>query len=223
MNTEWDKVGHGRYALKHGHDVLQVMYAPDRDSDDKRPYIAIVEKKPLPRRYWSLKEAKTGAMDAAGANGHGRQNKETSMSKAMLAAAQRKIQPTANDLLDQAAIELAAMQAPKPQQNGHRADAVLEAVRDLERYEPAPEQTPEPAPERAPEQTPEPLAAVSRVSIDLPRDLAAPDAAAVLERAQTSIARLQEIMTLLTQAQAAAQLLSELGVPCRLELKGVRL
>ena len=220
MQTIWEKIGHGRYALNANGQPLQVMYSPDQDSDDKRPYIAIVERKPLPRRYWTLREAKTGAMDAAGLNGQARADKvreqadktDTAMSQAMQAAAAARAtkdtngQPSASELLDRAFAELSPKLPPAQQ----------EPAPPVRKPEPAPEPAPEPSVAAEPEIAADD--AVSRVTTDLPRDLAAPDAAAVIAKAQADMGHVQEILTLLSQAQAAAQLLSELGVPCRLVL-----
>lgn len=75
MHPNWTQVAKGRHAAKVNGDVVQVMYSPDPERTDQRPYIALVDKTALDRRFWSLREAKTAALDAIGKNGHARQQK----------------------------------------------------------------------------------------------------------------------------------------------------
>jgi hypothetical protein len=62
MTQTWEHIGPGRYALEfHGH-VLQAIRNPDREEQDQRPYIAVVDRVPLTPPEWSLARAKTKAM-----------------------------------------------------------------------------------------------------------------------------------------------------------------
>jgi hypothetical protein len=201
---DWEKVANGRYATKVRGDTLQVLYSPTKE--DRRPYISVINRVPLEKRFWTPREAKTAAMEAIGCSGQQRMDKVRSTRA------------------DEVAATLLALEY-KPKDEAPIVDAdTIAAIRDSFAGQPKPQPEPDPAPiEPEPDPSPAydpppdipppdtdaaPIGDINRVNIVLTGELAGPDA-----------------VVLLNQAQAAVQLLQELGaVQCHLAIpNGIKL
>jgi hypothetical protein len=58
----WERVGSKRYATEYLGHSLQAIRNPGFPGEDQRPYIAVVDRKPLDQPSWSLADAKTKAI-----------------------------------------------------------------------------------------------------------------------------------------------------------------
>jgi hypothetical protein len=147
MSTHsWEMVAPGRYATEYQGHVLQAIRQDGPYERDARPYIAVVDKLPLPPGEWSLNRAKTRAIQHVE-----RQNGR--------AKAERIFRPSYST------IPVLEPDAPAPDAPADNpADAVwvehMRAVDGVLEVPPPPE-VQEPEPEPVPETVPEPQQAAS--------------------------------------------------------------
>lgn len=244
MTAIWERVEPGVYATAWNGHVLQVRRNPDRDAS--RPYISIVDAKPVGRPSYNLQGAKSLAMHIAG--GTSRQQKPKG---APVPGWAQELDKGPHEEQRQSRAAASAQAVRQALEHGHHANgAIAEAMRDaVERQEP---------PELVPELVPEPVhrvpvgsfangtkvANLDQVLDDIDNfygvfdiDTGPPDSIIEPQPAPEPVQHKEppvgnrivitlrgeigavDTIAVLTQIQAAVQLLQELGsIDCKLDL-----